>query len=72
MSEERMKALGARIQTLREADERTRNWLARKVKVSDMTIWRWETGERWPSTRHLGPIAAALGVSVAELLEEQT
>lgn len=42
--------------------------LAKKVGVSCVCIWRWETGLRSPSVKMLTALAAALDVTPNELL----
>ncbi len=59
---------GSIIQKLREQKGMTQKVLAELLSVSDKTISKWETGRGLPDVTLLEPLAAALQVSVAELL----
>lgn len=59
---------GPVIKALREKKNYTQKQLADKLLVSDKTVSKWETGRGLPDLSLLEPLAAALGVSVAELL----
>ena len=59
---------GAAIRTLREKQRMTQSQLAEKLCVSDKTVSKWETGKGFPDISLLEPLAAALGISVPELL----
>lgn len=59
---------GAMIKELREKKRLTQAELAMRLNVSDKTVSKWETGKGYPDITLLEPIAAAFGVSVAELL----
>ena len=59
---------GAAIRTLRERRRLTQSQLADRLCLSDKTISKWETGRGLPDISLLEPLAAALGVSVPELL----
>lgn len=59
---------GAAIKTLREKQRMTQSQLAEKLCVSDKTVSKWETGKGFPDISLLEPLAAALGISVPELL----
>lgn len=59
---------GAAIKTLREKQRLTQSQLAEKLCVSDKTVSKWETGKGFPDISLLEPLAAALGISVPELL----
>ncbi len=59
---------GAIIKRLREEKGLTQAELAEKLSVSDKAVSRWETGRGYPDITLIEPLAAALGVSVAELL----
>lgn len=59
---------GTVIQTLRERKGFTQKELAEQLSVSDKTISKWETGRGFPDISLLEPLAAALQISVAELL----
>ena len=55
------------IKSLREAKKMTQRELGLILSVSDKTVSKWETGKGLPDISLLGPLASALGVSVAEL-----
>lgn len=59
---------GAAIRRLRENMGMTQAELAEKLNVSDKAVSKWETGRGYPDITLLEPIAAALKISVAELL----
>lgn len=59
---------GATIKALREQIGLTQQQLAEKLAVSDKTISKWETGKGLPDISLIEPLAAALRVSVPELL----
>lgn len=59
---------GATIKRLREEKNMTQASLAAKLGVSDKTVSKWETGRGYPDITLLEPVAAALGVSVVELM----
>lgn len=59
---------GPVIKALREKKNYTQKQLADRLLVSDKTVSKWETGRGLPDLSLLEPLAAALGVSVAELL----
>jgi len=59
---------GATIKGLREKQGLTQSQLAERLNVSDKAVSKWETGAGYPDITLLEPIAAALRVSVAELL----
>ncbi len=59
---------GAMIRRLRENRKLTQLQLAEKIAVSDKAVSRWETGRGYPDISLIEPLAAALGVSVIELL----
>lgn len=63
---------GSTIRALREAKGYTQKQLADRICVSDKTISKWETGRGLPDISLLEPLAAALQVSVTELLSGQT
>ena len=58
---------GAMIRRLREERNITQQQLSEKLKVSDKTISKWETGRGYPDITLIEPLASALGVSVIEL-----
>ena len=59
---------GAAIKSLRERRRLTQSQLADRLSVSAKTISKWETGRGLPDVSLLEPLAAALGVSLPELL----
>lgn len=59
---------GNAIRELREKKKITQKSLAQTLGVSDKTISKWETGKGYPDISLLEPLAAALDISVAELL----
>ncbi len=59
---------GAAIKGLREAKGLTQAGLADIIGVSHKTVSKWETAKGLPDISLLEPLAAALGVSLAELL----
>ena len=59
---------GAAIRDLREKRGITQNELAEEIGVSNKTISKWETARGLPDISLLQPLAAALGVSVIELM----
>lgn len=63
---------GAIIRELREIKQLTQAELAEKLYVSDKTVSKWENGKGYPDLSLLEGLAAALDVSVAELLSGKT
>lgn len=59
---------GATIKTLRDKLHLTQSQLAEKLCVSDKAISKWETGKGFPDISLIEPLAAALKVSIPELL----
>lgn len=59
---------GAMIRRLREEQGMTQLQLAEKLNVSDKSISKWENAHGYPDISLIEPLAAALGVSVIELL----
>ena len=59
---------GEAIKALREKNRMTQAELASKINVSDKTVSKWETGKGYPDITLLEPLAAALKVSVTELI----
>ena len=59
---------GGPIKALREARNLTQAELADKIGVSSKTVSKWETAKGLPDITLLQPLAAALGVSVIELM----
>ena len=60
---------GTAIRRLREAKHMTQAELAEKQAVSATAITKWETARGLPDISLLEPLAAALGVSVLELMQ---
>lgn len=56
------------IRSLREQRRMTQEELAQKLFVSAKAVSKWETGRGYPDISLLEPLAAALGISVIELL----
>ena len=56
------------IRSLRERSGYTQATLARAIGVSDMTIRRWESGQREPRASEIAKLCEVLCVSEAELL----
>lgn len=63
-------SLGGRIRTLRRALDLTQQSLADKVEVSRIYIQALESNRRLPSMKLLGRLAPALGVEVADLVQD--
>ena len=59
---------GAVIRRLREGKGLTQEELAARIHVSAKAVSKWETGKGFPDISLLEPLAAALGISVIELL----
>ena len=59
---------GAVIRALREGKRMTQEELAEKIHVSGKAVSKWETAQGFPDISLLEPLAAALGISVIELL----
>ena len=59
---------GAAVRGLREAKGLTQEELAARIHVSAKAVSKWETGRGFPDVSLLEPLAAALGISVIELL----
>ena len=59
---------GAVVRSLREAKGMTQAELAARIHVSAKAVSKWETGKGFPDVSLLEPLAAALGISVIELL----
>ena len=59
----------ASIRSLREAKRMTQAELAEKLGVTGKAVSRWETAKGLPDISLLEPLAAALGVSVNELMD---
>ena len=59
---------GAMIRRLRDNRKLTQQQLADRLAVSGKAVSKWETGRGYPDISLLEPLAAALSVSVIELL----
>ncbi|MBE6931976.1 MAG: helix-turn-helix domain-containing protein [Ruminococcaceae bacterium] len=59
---------GSTIRQLREGRKMTQAELAGRIGVSSKTISKWETAKGLPDISLLQPLAAALGISVIELM----
>ena len=59
------------IRALREKKGLTQEELAQRSFVSGKAVSKWETGKGYPDISLLEPLAAALGISVIELLSGQ-
>ena len=59
---------GSTIRALREKKGYTQKQLGERVGVSDKTVSKWELCRGLPDISLLEPLAAALGVSVEELI----
>ncbi len=64
-----VKALGRRIQKLRQAAGLTQEELAENAEVSAKAIGLLESGRGNPALASLEAIAAALGISLAEMFD---
>jgi transcriptional regulator with XRE-family HTH domain len=60
--------VGARIRDLREIQSWSQPELAKRIDVSTGSIWRWEKGDRLPSSEDLSSLAQAFGVPMEQLL----
>ncbi len=58
---------GTMIKRLREKRKLTQQQLAEEINVSDKAVSKWETGRGYPDISLIGPLSAALGVSLIEL-----
>ena len=59
---------GTAIRSQREKKGITQEELAARIHVSAKAVSKWETGKGFPDVSLLEPLAAALGISVIELL----
>ncbi len=62
--------VGSRIRRLREAQGLSQEALARKAKVSRLTVIRIETGRQSPTLESLAGLARALGVKLRALIPD--
>ncbi len=60
---------GAFIASVRKEKGLTQSNLAELLFVSDKTISKWERGAGFPDIKNLEPLAAALGISLVELMQ---
>lgn len=65
------KRIGKLIKALRENAELTQEQLAKKAGVNHSYISLLETGQRMPTVKTADKIAAALGVTLADLFREE-
>ena len=63
---------GTMIKGLRESRGMTQTELAEKIGVGNKAVSKWETGKGLPDISLLQPLAAALGVSLIELMNGVT
>ena len=63
---------GTMIKLLRENRGMTQTELAEKIGVGNKAVSKWETGKGLPDISLLQPLAAALGVSLIELMNGVT
>ena len=63
---------GQTIRELRKKNNMTQCALAQALHVSDKAVSRWETGRGYPDITLIQELAAALKVSVAELMKGET
>ena len=63
---------GAAIKRLREKKKLTQSELADKIGVTAKAVSKWETAKGLPDISLIEPLAAALGVSIAELMSGET
>lgn len=64
-------SLPENLRRAREQRELTLSELARAVGTKRQNLWSWESGRTSPSLEMLPALAAALGVSVDDLLRPQ-
>ena len=63
---------GATVKRLREKGKMTQSELADKIGVTAKAVSKWETAKGLPDISLIEPLAAALGVSVTELMSGET
>ena len=56
------------LETLRARDGVSREYVARKIGVSHMTVFNWERGETEPNASQIQALADLFGVSTDYLL----
>ncbi|MGI6701578.1 MAG: helix-turn-helix domain-containing protein [Christensenellales bacterium] len=64
-----MNKFGEFLYELRKEKGLTQQELADKLNITNKAVSKWETGDAFPETAQLKPLARILGVSVDELLE---
>ena len=64
-------AVGERLRTARERSGLTQEALAEQLHVTRQTISNWEGGKSLPDIESLKALAAALNVSIEQLIYEQ-
>lgn len=64
--------LSQRLRRLREEKGFSLAALSRRAGISKPSIWAWETGKTIPRSRSLHALAGALGVSIAEILGQDS
>ena len=65
------KKLGQFIAEIRKEKEMTQSELASKLHVTDKAVSKWERGLGLPDINSIEPLANALGISVAEVMQAE-
>ena len=65
------KKLGQFIAEIRKEKEMTQAELASELHVTDKAVSKWERGLGLPEINSIEPLAAALGISVAEVMQAE-
>ncbi len=65
------KEFGKFIATCRKNNHMTQAQLAKKLHVTDKAVSRWENGYGYPDVNLMEPLADALGISIAELMQSK-
>ena len=65
------KKLGQFIAEIRKEKEMTQAELASKLHVTDKAVSKWERGLGLPDINNIEPLADALGISVAEVMQAE-
>lgn len=65
------KKLGQFIAEIRKEQNMTQAELASKLQVTDKAISKWERGQGLPDINSIEPLADALGISVAEVMQAE-
>ena len=60
---------GSLIATIRKEQNRTQQDLANELGVSSAAVSKWERGIGFPDVSLMEPLAASLGISIAELFK---